>query len=558
MYSDKKSVLQLAALLRAHGIRRIVIAPGSRNIPLTQTFTSCTDFDCYAVTDERSAGFFALGLALENGQPAAVCCTSGSALLNLHPAVSEAYYQQVPLLVLSADRPAAWIGQMDGQTLPQPNVFGSLVRRSVNLPEVRSQEEAWHCNRLINEALLALDHHVKGPVHINIPISEPFFDFSVTELPTERVIRRYTGMEDPNLRDRLAATLAACPRRMLIGGQSAPEADFVLPEACAEGFVGVTENLCNGSLKTFATPHADALLYAATAEEREVLAPQLVITYGGHIVSKRLKQWIRRLPEVIHWHISPDGDTPDVFCRLSAVFEMEPADFFRQLVPLLPQPGVTGSAYVEEWRRRSLTHPLPAFGYSEMGTVTGLLERLARNTEGHVTVHLANSSTVRYAQLFPVGQRITVRCNRGVNGIEGSLSTAIGYAAASEDLNYILIGDLSFFYDMNALWNRHIRPNVRILLLNNGGGEIFQSLPGLSLSTQAHNLVTASHRTTARGWAEERGFAYQPVRNAHELDRAWADFTAPESDCPRLLEVFTDREEDIRQLKAYYHSLRRD
>ena len=303
---------------------------------------------------------------------------------------------------------------------------------------------------------------------------------------------------------------------------------------------------------------ARALLYAATAEEREVLAPQLVITYGGHIVSKRLKQWIRRLPEVIHWHISPDGDTPDVFCRLSAVFEMEPADFFRQLVPLLPQPGVTGSAYVEEWRRRNLTHPLPAFGYSEMGAVTELLERLARNTEGHVTVHLANSSTVRYAQLFPVGQRITVRCNRGVNGIEGSLSTAIGYAAASEDLNYILIGDLSFFYDMNALWNRHIRPNVRILLLNNGGGEIFQSLPGLSLSTQAHNLVTASHRTTARGWAEERGFAYQPVRNAHELDRAWADFTAPESDCPRLLEVFTDREEDIRQLKAYYHSLRRD
>jgi len=193
-----------------------------------------------------------------------------------------------------------------------------------------------------------------------------------------------------------------------------------------------------------------------------------------------------------------------------------------------------------------------------MGAVTGLLKRLARHTEGHVTVHLANSSTVRYAQLFPVGQRITVRCNRGVNGIEGSLSTAIGYAAASEDLNYILIGDLSFFYDMNALWNRHIRPNVRILLLNNGGGEIFQSLPGLSLSTQAHNLVTASHRTTARGWAEERGFAYQPVRNAHELDRAWADFTAPESDCPRLLEVFTDREEDIRQLKAYYHSLRRD
>ena len=192
MYTDKTNVLQLLSLMRAHGVRRVVVAPGSRNIPLAQGFTACPDFECFRVTDERSAGFFALGLALEGGEPAAVCCTSGSALLNIHPAVAEAYYQQVPLLVISADRPAAWIGQMDGQTLPQPGVFGQLVRRAVALPEVRTDEDAWHSNRLINEALLALRGPAPGPVHVNIPIGEPFFAFPTEALPPERVIRYHS------------------------------------------------------------------------------------------------------------------------------------------------------------------------------------------------------------------------------------------------------------------------------------------------------------------------------------------------------------------------------
>jgi 2-succinyl-5-enolpyruvyl-6-hydroxy-3-cyclohexene-1-carboxylate synthase len=186
MYTDKKSILQLASLLRSFGIKRIVLCPGSRNIPIVQTFANIPDSTCYPMTDERSAGFFALGLALHGGTPVAVCCTSGTALLNLHPAVAEAFYQQVPLVIISADRPAAWIGQMDGQTLPQPGVFGTLVKKSVNLPEVTNEESEWFCNRLINEALLELNHHGKGPVHINVPISEPFFLLPEKELPSAR------------------------------------------------------------------------------------------------------------------------------------------------------------------------------------------------------------------------------------------------------------------------------------------------------------------------------------------------------------------------------------
>ena len=216
MYSDKRNVLQAVALLKAHGVRHIVLCPGSRNIPLVQAFSHTEEYTCHAVTDERSAGFFALGLALKSGEPAAVCCTSGSALLNLHPAVAEAFYRRVPLIILSADRPAAWIGQMDGQTLPQPGVFGTLVKLSVSLPEVHTPEDEWYCNRLLNEALLETHHHGRGPVHINIPVSEPFFDFPLAELPSVRIIRREEG---DTLWRRMQHELPTYAKVMVIGGQ---------------------------------------------------------------------------------------------------------------------------------------------------------------------------------------------------------------------------------------------------------------------------------------------------------------------------------------------------
>ena len=220
MYTDKKNILQLVALLQAHGITKIVLCPGSRNIPIVHTLSNHPDFTCYAVTDERSAGYFAIGLTLNGGKPAAICCTSGTALLNLHPAVAEAFYQNVPLVVISADRPAAWIGQMDGQTLPQPGVFQSLVKKSVNLPEIHTDEDEWYCNRLINEALLEMNHHGKGPVHINVPISEPLFQFTTDTLPEVRVITRYQGL---NVYDRdyndLIDRMNKYQKRMIIVGQ---------------------------------------------------------------------------------------------------------------------------------------------------------------------------------------------------------------------------------------------------------------------------------------------------------------------------------------------------
>ena len=542
VFTDKKNVLQLAALLAAHGIRKIVLCPGSRDIPLVRTFSAMQEvFTCYAVTDERSAGFFALGLALHDGTPAAVCCTSGSALLNLHPAVAEAFYRQVPLVVISADRPAAWIGQMDGQTLPQSGVFGSLVKKSVSLPEVKTEEDEWYCNRLINEALLETCHHGRGPVHINVPISEPFFDCPVETLPAARVIAR-----KDNHFEELAERLKRLPRRMLLIGQGNPGDLF--PANLGDNFACFASHPANYS--GAAIRNAEPLLSTLSSETKQTMRPDLVITCGGHVLSKRLKQYLRSYPPKEHWHIAPSGEVADLFGALTLVIEAEPADFFCQVLPASSQETTN---YVRRWTSLSEAIPVPAFPYSEMGVIGEVIHRLP----APCALHLANSSVVRYAQLFPLPDGVEVFSNRGTNGIEGSLSAAVGYAAASDKLNFVFIGDLSFFYDMNALWNPHCGTNLRILLLNNGGGEIFNALPGLQLTDENRRFVLGTHQTHAQGWATDSGFDYLSARNAEELAALLPRFTdAAPAARPMLLEVFTDKDRDVQLLRDYYHGIR--
>lgn len=555
MYTDKKSILQLAALLKAHGIRKIVLCPGSRNIPIVQTLANIPDFTCYPMTDERSAGFFALGLALHGGTPAAVCCTSGTALLNLHPAVAEAFYQQVPLVVISADRPAVWIGQMDGQTLPQPGVFGSLVKKSVDLPEVDSEESEWYCNRLINEALLELNHHGKGPVHINVPISEPFFKLPVTELPEVRVITRYQGLSvyDKDYQP-LIDRLNRYQRRMAVVGQMnlIYLFDKRYTKMLYKHFAWFTENISNQTVPGVPIRNIEPLLCSMNFETQQKMRPELLITYGGHIISKRLKKFLRRHPPVEHWHIAPDGEVVDLYGSLTTVIEMDPFEFLEKIAPMMEN---RTPEYPRQWEALSKAIPQAQFNYSEMSAIGAVI----KNLPAPCSLHLANSSVVRYAQLFDIPANVEILSNRGTNGIEGSLSTALGYATASDKLNYLFIGDLSFFYDMNALWNSNYGANIRILLLNNEGGEIFHALPGLELHENARRFVTATHCATAKAWAEDRGFEYLSARNSEELNAAVTVFTqASVTNRPMLLEVFTDKNLDIEMLKEYYHNLKKE
>ena len=493
MYSIKKNIQQLISLMVQHHISDVVICPGSRNMPIAESLASNDYFHCHAITDERSAGFFAIGLSISLNKPVAVCVTSGSALLNLASAISEAYYQQIPLLVISADRPQAWIGQMDGQTLPQTQLFTSLLKKEVHLPEPKDSTDEWYCNRLINEAILALHHHSNGPVHINIPISEPFFDYSVKEIPQERIIQRNAPYKK---------TWMDAQRPLFIVGQLPVDEAKQLKESLHTINCPVfCEHLSNLGDDTSFLYNADCILNDEVAEE---MKPDLVIYLGGHIVSKRIKKWIRQIQPSHCWRISSDGECSDTFQCLTNCIEQSPYDFMQSLAP-----KAVNNEFLLRWQEASQkaekANPRTAC-YTALSVVQRFISLLPDN----VSLILANSSAVRYAQTVPIkAQNVYVSCNRGVNGIDGSLSAAIGYATAQPAREcYLIIGDLSFFYDMNGLWNNELPQNLKIILLNNGGGEIFKTLPGLAETTGTEQFVRACHHTSAEGWAKSMNLNY--------------------------------------------------
>jgi len=555
MYSIKRNILQLASLLREHGVRQIVICPGSQTIPIVQTLAHIPDYRCYPMNDVRGAGFYALGLALHGGNPVAVICTADSALLNLHPAVAEAFYQQVPLVVISADRSPAWIGQMDGQTLPKSNILGTLLKKSVCLPEVNTEEDAWHCNRLINEALMELNHHGKGPIHINVPIGEPLFDMSATELPHERIIRRYEGLNMYNNDyEPLIEQLNKYRNRMVIAGQMnliyIYEKKYV--KQLSKQFVWITESIGNKTVPGIPIRHIDQVLYPMAKDTMERMRPELLITYGGQILSRRLKYFLRHNPPLAHWHICKDGQVCDLFGgALTTIIEMDPFEFLERIAPLIED---VPSSYPRTWEQLAANVKTPQLPYSEMSAVGQLIQHLPTPC----ALHLGNSSAVRYAQFFDVADEVEVLCNGGMGGIEGSLSTAIGYATMDEKLNFLVIGDLSFFHDMNGLWNSNYGSNIRILLLNNGGCELVHTLPKVELDDSSSRFITGQHHASARAWAEDRGFKYMEAHSEEELQAGITILTQPSiTRQPMLLEVFTQCEEDAKVLKDYYHSLRK-
>lgn len=556
MYSDKKNIRELVTLMLGHGIDHIVLSPGSRNAPLLHTFSQHPDFTCFTVVDERSAGFFALGLAQNLQRPVALCCTSGSALLNYAPAVSEAYYQKIPLLVISADRPIQWLGQQDGQMIPQQKALTGICNVSVQLPEIQTKEEAWYCNRLINEAILALDKNGKGPSHINIPVSEPLYKFTAEPLPLPRLIRKRNARMNWDACTE-AETLCTTPKCWILVGQLPPDnqlSDLLSRVARKYDALIVCEHTANIS-SAEAIRNMDALLYTLSEEEQADLAPDLLISFGGHLVSKRVKQYLRKQVVTAHWWISDTDEVIDSFGLLTDILSVDPATFFEAL---LLENGKENTNYSQKWMSRSdrLSDKGEAWAkkaeYSDLTVVGDFLDCLP---EG-VALHLGNSSSIRNAQLFPLPPDTKVYSNRGVSGIDGVVSTAVGFAALNNQTTFLISGDLSFFYDMNALWNRHLNSKLRIMMINNGSGGIFHLLPGADQSAALNDYIACHHHTEAKVWAESRGFHYLSAHNRTELHEQLDRFTDTTTDKPMFLEVFTSHEVNPVVFKAYFHHLK--
>ena len=545
MFSNKENVNQLTALLVAHGVRHAVVCPGSRNAPIVHNLFACPSIRNFPVTDERSAGFYALGMAQATGQPVVVCVTSGTALLNLAPAVAEAWYQHLPLVVVSADRPEAWIDQLDGQTLPQPGALGRFVRRSVSLPE----GDAWHCNRLVNEALLDATADDPRPVHINVPISEPLFSFTVPSLPAVRRIIRTSPIRDYDcLHTEFVDGLVAARRPMIVFGQTSPH-DF---EGIGVDILFSHVIVLHESLSAFPhVSHFDEVLFAenqGTGDGERLLPPDFIIHVGGTVVSKRLRQFLRRATDAQTWRISPSGDVEDTFQNLRGIVVGDAESVLQSLSHKLSHRRLSSADYRRQWLAALLRASRKAAdyqpAYSQMAAVKCFEQHFREGI-----VHYANSTAVRLANIYAPHH---VWCNRGVNGIEGSLSAAAGFSCATDEKVFCVIGDLSFFYDQNALWNQNLRGNLRILLLNNGRGGIFNLLRGLEQSPARDSLVAAAHKTSAEGICRQCDVVYLKAENMEQLQPAIDTLFNIETTRPVLLEVTTDAADDERAFKAYY------
>ncbi len=549
MISNKQEVQILAALMLKKGITDVVISPGSRNAPLINTFDALQEFRCFNIVDERSAAFFAMGMALRLGRPVAITCTSGSALLNYAPAVAEAFYQKIPLVVLSADRPREWIDQGAGQTIRQDNALANVVKKSIGLTGgMRDEAEAWYNTRLINETLNEATHVECGPVHINLPFAEPLYDTVDQALPSVKTIdisRGRTVCDGQELAV-LKAEWKAAHRKMILVGQMQPNAELemLLNRLSQDGSIVVLSEKTSNIKGERILDAIDNLLFAGD----DLFAPDLLITVGEQIVSKKIKAWLRQNKPQYHWHFSPSGESRDTFMALSRV-----------IVAFLPEvlskiPLKSGINYADVWlklekdTKLALREYVKKLDFCDFTVFNTIMHQIPDKS----VLHLSNSTPVRYAQLFPM-KDVVYQSNRGTSGIDGVMSTAAGYAHDDKRLNVVVIGDLSFFYDSNALWNRHLPNNLKVILINNEGGGIFRFIDGPSRMKASEEHFVSVHQTDARGIVEGFGLAYQCATNQQEFEQELLQLF--KSKKASVLEVKTPEKKNAEVLRGYFEYL---
>ena len=546
MFCDKPHVNQLTYLLKAQGFEDIVVCPGSRNGILVHNFNEA-HFRLHPVTDERSAAFVALGLCLSTQRPVAICVTSGSALLNTIPAVAEAYYRQLPLLIISADRPKQWINQLDGQTLQQVGALQPYAQ-TFNIEEPHTpEEEHWNALR-INEALLSLQHNGHQPVHINVPITEPLFTFNTKELPAATCIEEEMPRHEHPIAAETMARIQQAQFPVIVMGQYEKGAIACIEKINKNGALLVLPEIISGQPYAWRTTALEHLL------PNDEFEPDLVIHIGGNLVNKQLKLQLRKLQHCEVIRIDNSKNLPDTFGHLKTIVRTTPEAALAQLSELsVPNPNVEKyKLWLDRYEKVAMDY-VPTH-FSDIG----LLQQLSKLWPKDCALQSGNSSVIRNVAYFFDKQADRLFCNRGVNGIEGSLSAAVGYAMGYAGLTFSLIGDLSFFYDQNALWDTQLPKGLRIVLFNNGGGQIFYRLPGLNQTPALAPYIAASHQTSAKGLAESYGLTYLSANDYETAGAAFQKLMERHQERPMLLEVFTqttDNENELKQIKQYYKNL---
>jgi len=576
-----QTVIQLC---KAKNIQHIVISPGSRNAPLIIGFTNDDFFTCYSIVDERCAAFFALGIAQKLQQPSAIVCSSGSAMLNYYPAVSEAFYSDIPLVVLSADRPKYLIGIGDGQTINQPGVYNNHILYSANLKQdlknisnktkgsgpaiiknienklerfLEIKQEIQEENEIeINNALnKAIDK--KGPVHINIPFDEPLYE-TTDALSVNPKANKDEILSKPMDFDELESCCkiwSNTSKKIILVGVNQLDSieqkylDILAKDDSVIVFTETTSNLHHPEF----FPSIDKIIAPLDEEEFKQLQPDILLTFGGLIISKKVKAFLRKCKPNHHWHVDEKKANDTFFC-LDWHFVTSPNNFFAEF---LLKVDTIKSSYKPFWKavkqHREEKHQkyLEQIPFCDFKVFDSVLKSIPNNS----SLQISNSSAIRYAQLFNLNRTLEIHCNRGTSGIDGSTSTAIGFAVANKNQTTFITGDLSFFYDSNALWNNYIPSNFRIIVVNNSGGGIFRILPGDKDSHNFDTFFETKHQLTAKQLCEMYGFAYSNANDEAELNSMLNSFYI-ESDKPKLLEVFTPNIVNDEVLLDYFKYIR--
>ena len=509
------------------GIRHAVLCPGSRSAPLTLAFARNKKIKCWTFSDERSAAFIGMGMAQQTKTPVALVCTSGSAAYNFSPAIAEAWFQQIPLIIFTADRPKEWIDQFDGQTIRQTELYGRHVKKYVELPQDYTHPDSeWYANRMVNEVINLAQSGQKGPVHINAPFREPLYPSGNENSKRKpgRVIESRMGESTLSSKEWIGIkqALTSCKKILVVAGQNDDDPELTNALTAFHSvhswpFVG--DVLGNLHSLPFYCQHADTFLGHVSENSKQLLQPDLLITFGKSLIAKNLKLYLQTYKPKQHWHLQPSGDTADTFQSLTKVIAVSPPHFFDQLTKISLPPQKTWRTYEEIWMNleRKAKEEIEEFFQTRRPGEFSLVKQVIEALPAPCNLHLANSMTVRYANhigLTASQKKVSVFSNRGTSGIDGCSSTAVGHALTSKIPNVLITGDLAFFYDRNAFWHNYALPNLFVIVLNNHGGIIFNLIDGPSGLPEAEEFFITRQQLNAKSLASEFGFTYMEASRA--------------------------------------------
>ncbi len=559
--SDKKGVQQIVQSLAALGLKEVVICPGSRNASFVISFNRHPAFNCTSIRDERTAGFYALGKAIELQEPVAILCTSGSATLNFSPAIVEAYYQRIPLIVLTTDRPKEWTDQGDGQTIFQMNIYANYIRKSYEINgDAVQKNDLWHIERCLSEGFNIATLIDKGPVHFNIPVSEPLYGTSSIGTDNLPKIFKAIPLEKQlanTYLEQLANQFSNSKKVLILVGQLYPnqKLQYLLSKiAQFENVIILTESTSNIHHGDF-IENIDRCITGLTAKDTQKLMPDLLITIGGAIVSKRIKKTLRDNAPKYHWNIDEFDSMMDTYQSLTDAIALQPTIFFQQL---LEQIKPTSSTYKSNWialkNQKEQLHQAfcKQIPYSDFSIFNAIYKTIPHT----ISVHIANSSAIRYAQLFDNSKIAFAWSNRGSSGIDGSSSTVVGSAASAPEKDFLLIsGDVSFHYDKNAFWIDEKINNLKVIIINNSGGGIFRIIPGPDKIAEREKFIETSMQTNAEKLAEHYQWNYLSIKEENALEPTLIHFFNKTTK-RTILEIFTDAEQNPIILEQYWKLLK--